>query len=376
MSLALFIDVDQTLTRGFIQQHFARKLGCDPEYQAIEDRFQQRSDPRASSDFGKKIIDLFAQHGLTAAKARKIAANVPLRAHAEKLLSQKTADVFLVSNGPSYYIETLAKNFDLDLSKNVICSRYAFEGRGGVISDCIPVTDMMKRDMVQRNAENYDMSIGVGDNELHDGPFLSACTISMITRREDDEETVIPSSFPLLNDLSPVLHLLEELRRGRFSVPRRSGRMRLFVGSSSESRAVARCLHSLFSKEGTIEPRLWEFAFEATDFTMEGLEEAMDQSDFAAFVCAPDDIVKSRGKTAFVPRDNVLFELGLFMGRIGRKRCFVLTPNGTRVKLPSDLMGITELHYEGSAKTVTRDMVLAAADQIIEIVNRDGYRMR
>ena len=45
---------------------------------------------------------------------------------------------------------------------------------------------------------------------------------------------------------------------------------------------------------------------------------ALDQFDFAVMILSPDDMTESRDQSYASPRDNVLFELGLFMGRLGR----------------------------------------------------------
>jgi hypothetical protein len=72
---------------------------------------------------------------------------------------------------------------------------------------------------------------------------------------------------------------------------------------------------------------------------------ALDEFDFAVMVISGDDLLESREQNYNSPRDNVLFELGLFMGRIGRERTFVLHEDNPKLKLPSDLAGITRVSY-------------------------------
>jgi hypothetical protein len=44
------------------------------------------------------------------------------------------------------------------------------------------------------------------------------------------------------------------------------------------------------------------------------------------------------------PRDNVVFEAGLFGGALGIRRTFILHANGA--KLPTDLLGLTSIRYD------------------------------
>jgi hypothetical protein len=82
-------------------------------------------------------------------------------------------------------------------------------------------------------------------------------------------------------------------------------------------------------------------------FTIEGLLKQVEIADFALFVFAADDIVKLRSKKLYAVRDNVLFELGLFLSKLGRDRCFFLLPRDVaKFRLPSDLLGITPLTYD------------------------------
>ncbi len=52
-----------------------------------------------------------------------------------------------------------------------------------------------------------------------------------------------------------------------------------------------------------------------------------------------------RGEAASVPRDNVVFELGLFLGALGRQRCAFVMPSDREIRLPTDLLGLTPLKY-------------------------------
>lgn len=82
-----------------------------------------------------------------------------------------------------------------------------------------------------------------------------------------------------------------------------------------------------------------------TNYTLQTLEDEVDQSDFAIAVAHGDDITEIREKEWPVPRDNVIFELGLFMGRLGRMRAILMEPREEKVKLPSDLAGVTTIGY-------------------------------
>jgi predicted nucleotide-binding protein len=71
--------------------------------------------------------------------------------------------------------------------------------------------------------------------------------------------------------------------------------------------------------------------------TLESLVDAVERFDFAVIVLTADDVIIMRETRTQTPRDNVMFELGLFMGAIGRGRTFVVCPNTPGLTLPSDL---------------------------------------
>jgi CAP12/Pycsar effector protein, TIR domain len=117
----------------------------------------------------------------------------------------------------------------------------------------------------------------------------------------------------------------------------------VFIGSSLEGIRLARSIQKQLRRIADI--KIWEDGFELGFTTLESLVIALDTADFAVLVLTPDDLILSRGTLALCPRDNVMFELGLFMGRLDRSRAFVVCPN-TGVKLPSDLAGITVAFYQ------------------------------
>lgn len=74
--------------------------------------------------------------------------------------------------------------------------------------------------------------------------------------------------------------------------------------------------------------------------------EQVSDSDFGIFVFSPDDMTESRDKLFLTPRDNVVYELGLFSGKLGPNRCFFVTPSEIAVHVPSDLLGTQPGTYE------------------------------
>lgn len=76
------------------------------------------------------------------------------------------------------------------------------------------------------------------------------------------------------------------------------------------------------------------------------LVDSIGSFDFAVFVFTPDDVLELRGERKAAVRDNVIFELGLFLGGLGLGNCFFVTPKDCPdLHLPSDLLGILPLAY-------------------------------
>jgi hypothetical protein len=116
----------------------------------------------------------------------------------------------------------------------------------------------------------------------------------------------------------------------------------LFIGSSSEGLSTARAIKEQFDAE--MDVTLWnEGVFKMNASYLESLLRASNSFDFAILVFTPDDLVTSRSQKQSVPRDNVIFEHGLFLGRLGPNRAFIVCEETTKVL--SDYAGITIATY-------------------------------
>ncbi|MDB4892332.1 MAG: cyclic nucleotide-binding domain protein [Gemmatimonadetes bacterium] len=149
-------------------------------------------------------------------------------------------------------------------------------------------------------------------------------------------------------------------------------KIRVFVISSAEALPIARAIENAFEYD-PFNLTVWtDGVFKASWYPVESLEQQLDSSDFAVAIASPDDVVESRGESAAAARDNVIFELGLFIGRLGRKRSFLLEPRGEEVKLPSDLSGITTIPYRPASGTAIGPAVGPACNKMREIINDLG----
>ena len=130
---------------------------------------------------------------------------------------------------------------------------------------------------------------------------------------------------------------------------------RIFLGSSGKQEKLLQALTRGLADVAHVEP--WTTSFNPGTTTLERLLQLTHEVDFAAFVFAQDDWTTQSppastppGSGQASPRDNVVFEAGLFGATLGMRRTFILHASGS--KLPSDLLGLTCVRY-GEATTAT-----------------------
>lgn len=142
-------------------------------------------------------------------------------------------------------------------------------------------------------------------------------------------------------------------------------RPRIFIGSSSERMAVAEAAEINLARFADVAP--WKHAFRAGHNFLADLIREARRCDFALLVLTPDDILLSRQVEYRTPRDNILFELGLFIGELGPERVFVLLDETIDTKILSDYAGISVLRYNGQRKE--DELPSAVSPACIEIKN-------
>jgi hypothetical protein len=121
---------------------------------------------------------------------------------------------------------------------------------------------------------------------------------------------------------------------------------RVFVGSSSEGVSIANAIQE--NLQGDAYCDVWtQGIFGLGQTTIDALLDAVTDHDFGIFVLSPDDIQLIRSDAYSAPRDNVLLESALFMGRYAKDRAYLVKPMGVRdFRIPTDLLGVIVAEYD------------------------------
>jgi len=154
---------------------------------------------------------------------------------------------------------------------------------------------------------------------------------------------------------------------------------RIFLGSSGKQQKLLQALTRGLEDVAEVEP--WTTSFNPGTTTLGRLLELTREVDFAAFVFARDDWTTNDPQApdasgAFPrdnpgqasPRDNVVFEAGLFGAALGMRRTFILHANGA--KLPTDLLGLTSVRYGEAASAAEMRAVNQKLRKAIEDAGR------
>jgi hypothetical protein len=148
-----------------------------------------------------------------------------------------------------------------------------------------------------------------------------------------------------------------------------SNKPRIFIASSKEGLSIAQAINANLDFDTT--PTLWPTGtFRLGSNSLDDLVQKSSEVDFAIFVFNPDDVATIRDESTKIVRDNVLFELGIFIGAIGKSRCFIVKPRDSDMHLPTDLLGVNTTSYandrdDGDHSSATNYACTQIRDEII-----------
>ncbi len=145
-----------------------------------------------------------------------------------------------------------------------------------------------------------------------------------------------------------------------------SSRPRVFVGSSTEGKPMAERLHALLTEFAR--PRLWPNAFRLSQNFLDEILRQAHECEFGVFLMPADDMIVKRGMTQAAARDNVLFELGVFLGALGKDRAFFVFCGDNPPELPSDLHGINAGTFPNGPLSDASDVLRPVAVKIHDAI--------
>ncbi len=200
------------------------------------------------------------------------------------------------------------------------------------------------RDIAIRKAGEHVGEIALIDPTARRSATIRTLEPTVVACISEGAFTRIANKHPGLWRRIAVVLARRLRERNRFQTEPRSEPV-VFLGSSTEGLTIAVNIYKYLLKHPFV-PRLWSNGvFECSSTTIEDLLRTAKESDFAIIILTADDITKSRGKSKPAPRDNVIFEIGLFMGALSRERTYIVAPRNLDIKIPTDLLGVTCLFY-------------------------------
>lgn len=156
---------------------------------------------------------------------------------------------------------------------------------------------------------------------------------------------------------------------------------KVFIGSSAESVRYAEALQANINNARlqNLQAVCWhQGVFKIGHFTLEDLLEQLGRFDFGVFIFAKDDYIKTKGENVYCVRDNVIFELGMFLGALGRERVFCLIPNDHKYHIPSDLFGMYCAKYQENEEDISLAVGTACTsvkEAILKKINESTNRI-
>ena len=227
------------------------------------------------------------------------------------------------------------------------------------------------RDYSSRSARNHVGDLALVDQTVRRSATVVAKGPSLFARMSEPDFRAIAEKHPHLWRAIAV-EIGNRLRERTKQIRPRHNQPVVFIGSSSEQLEIARAIQSGLSHDPMVVTVWADGIFKASRTTIENLMSAVNDADYAVLVISPDDCVESRGVEQYGPRDNVLFELGLFMGGIGRDRTIIVRPRAVDIKVPTDLLGVTPLDYAKGDDSTLPSRIAPVCTELRRIIKLSG----
>jgi CRP/FNR family cyclic AMP-dependent transcriptional regulator len=227
------------------------------------------------------------------------------------------------------------------------------------------------REVARRGTNDHVGEMAAIEPSQRRSATIVATESSVVARITEPQFDSLGSRYPQI-----YKHVAKErsrrlMQRNRL-VRNSHDKIRIFVICSTEALPVARLVGRSFSHD-PFDVIIWsEGVFKVTSYTLQTLEDEVDKADFAIAIAHADDVSTCRGMDWPVPRDNVVFELGLFMGRLGRQRAILMENREDKVKLPSDMAGVTTISYRYQPGADELALIAPACDELRSYVKTLG----
>jgi predicted nucleotide-binding protein len=202
---------------------------------------------------------------------------------------------------------------------------------------------------------------------------VTATAVTVLLKVSEPAFTEAANRFPTMwRALAATLSRRLEQRNRLVAAARQ--RVKVFIMSSVEALPITDLIIQNFEHDPFLTVAWTHGVFKASNYTLDDLEVQLDDSDFAVAVAHADDVVITRGDEWPTVRDNVLLELGMFIGRLGRRRAFLMEPRDMNLRLPSDLTGLTTIPYRYRRGADAAALIAPACARLRERILAAGVR--
>jgi CRP/FNR family cyclic AMP-dependent transcriptional regulator len=230
-------------------------------------------------------------------------------------------------------------------------------------------------ELAQRGPQQHVGEMALIDISATRSASAIALEDSVVAKVSEPSFTVIANSFPEIWRRLAI-ELASRLRERTKFVRTPNPRPIIFIGSAGEGLDIAKEIQSGLSHSDVV-PQLWtNNVFIPGHGTMEDLESTIKNVDFGVLVFTPDDKVinKKRRVNKQAPRDNVVLELGMCLGVLGRSRSLLVHPKNKDLKIPSDYLGLTPIPYDGDDPKNISAHISSVCTAIMKVVKRENVR--